>query len=154
MSTTFKHTCKSKNVLQLHTQSIALQQAHINQHFEKHTHVRGKHTLSDASVCAAEATSLLPVTVEPHAENHEDQPAGGTNASNKGRLPHHIWDLRQCVSLLTDVHHLACRVWSAKEKQKFDVFKCMETIAVEEMGNLSFQCVENVDEAENLNLNS
>lgn len=51
---------------------------------------RETHTLADAGVCAAEAASLLAVTVEPHAENHEDQPAGGANASDKCRLPHHI----------------------------------------------------------------
>lgn len=51
---------------------------------------RETHTLTDARVGAAEATSLLAVTVEPHAENHEDQPAGGANASDKCRLPHHI----------------------------------------------------------------
>lgn len=58
-----------------------------------HTHMkksRGIHTLADAGVGAAEATSLLAVAVEPHAEYHEDQPAGGANAGDKGRLPHHI----------------------------------------------------------------
>lgn len=52
-----------------------------------------EHTLPDASVCAAETTPLLSVTVEPHAENHEDQPAGGADACNKSWLLHHLRDL-------------------------------------------------------------
>lgn len=72
--------------------------------------MREAHTLADACVCAAEATSLLAVTVEPHTENHKDQPAGGANASDKCRLLYYIRDLRQCISFLTDIHHLACRV--------------------------------------------
>lgn len=55
---------------------------------------RNTHTFADASVGAAESASLLAMSIEPHAENHEDQPAGGANASNKGRLLHHIRDLR------------------------------------------------------------
>lgn len=47
-------------------------------------------TFADASVGAAETVSLFAVSIEPHAENHEDQPAGGANASNKSRLLHHV----------------------------------------------------------------
>lgn len=59
-------------------------------HAHTHTQQTTTHTLADAGVCAAEAASLLAVTVEPHAENHEDQPAGGANARDKSRLPHHV----------------------------------------------------------------
>lgn len=68
------------------------------------------HTFADANVRAAQAISLLPVAVEPHTENHEHYPAGGANASDERRLPHHMRNLRPRVSVLTDVHHLAGRV--------------------------------------------
>ena len=64
-------------------------------------------TLADAGVTAAEAAPLLAVTVEPHTEHHQERPAGGADARDKGRLPQHVGELRQRVSLLEAVHHLA-----------------------------------------------
>lgn len=71
----------------LHTEHTHMHLSTSPQYTEQQRKI---HTLADASVCAAEATSLLAVPVEPHAENHEDQPAGGANARNKSRLPHDI----------------------------------------------------------------
>ena len=52
-----------------------------------------KPTLTNASIAAAKATSLLAVAVEPHTEDHEHHPAGGADPSNKCRLLHHVRDV-------------------------------------------------------------
>lgn len=77
------------------------------------------HTFANANVRAAQAISLLPVAVEPHTENHEHYPAGGANASDERRLPHHMRNLRPRVSVLTDVHHLAGRVCKTGGGKRF-----------------------------------
>lgn len=50
-------------------------------------------TFADAGVAAAQAVSLLTVTVEPDAEDHEDDPAGCADACDEGRLADHVRDL-------------------------------------------------------------
>lgn len=53
----------------------------------------------------AQLLPLLAAAVDPHAESHEDDPAGTTDASNKCRLLDHICDLlsQAQAALLTAV---------------------------------------------------
>ena len=61
-------------------------------------------TLAYAGVAGAEAAPLLAVAVQPDAEHHEDDPAGGADAGDEGRLLDHVGDLlRQRV---LEVHTL------------------------------------------------
>lgn len=73
-------------------------------------HAELRRTFANAGVGAAVVTPLFSVPVKPYAEYHKYQPAGGANASDKGRLPHHIRNAGERVSVLADIHHLACRV--------------------------------------------
>lgn len=51
----------------------------------------------------AEALPLLPPTVQPGAEAHEDDPAGPSQPSDEGRLLHHVGD---AVVALRPRHHI------------------------------------------------
>lgn len=86
------------------------------------THAQLRRTFADAGVGAAVVAPLFAVPIKPDAEYHEHQPAGGANASDKGRLPHHIGDTGERVSVLADIHHLACRV-SQKEQERHHEMK-------------------------------
>lgn len=50
-------------------------------------------TFSDTSISTSESISLLPVAIQPDAEDHEDNPTGCTDSSNKGRLFYYVRDL-------------------------------------------------------------
>lgn len=59
-----------------------------------------KPTFAYARVAAGEAAPLLAVAIQPDAEDHEDDPAGGADAGDEGRLLDHVRDLlRQGVLL-------------------------------------------------------
>ncbi len=50
-------------------------------------------TLAYACIAAGEAIPFLSVSVQPDAEDHEDDPASSSYACYKGRLLDHVWDL-------------------------------------------------------------
>ena len=70
----------------------------------KHEKRRKAHTFSDAGVGAREPISLLPVPVEPDAEDHEDDPTGCPDACDERRLLHHIGDLLSKADLVLRGH--------------------------------------------------
>lgn len=69
--TTFKQTYKSKiHTLDPHNIHLWANKNIAIIGLLDYRHNRETHTLADARVCAAETTSLLAVTIEPHTENH------------------------------------------------------------------------------------
>lgn len=65
-------------------------------------------TFADACVAAGEAVPLFAVSIQPDAEDHEDDPAGGADARDEGRLLDHVRDLlRQGVLLAYGLGHAA-----------------------------------------------
>ena len=65
-------------------------------------------TFAYACVAAGEAVPLLAVSVQPDAEDDEDEPASSGNARDEGRLLDHIRDLlRQGVLLANGLGHTA-----------------------------------------------
>lgn len=73
-----------------------------------------RHVLTFAYACiaAGEAIPLLSVSVQPDAEDHEDDPAGSSYACYKGRLLDHIWDLLgQGVLLAHRLCHSPRCIW-------------------------------------------
>lgn len=65
------------------------------------------HTFTNASVAAAQAAPLLPVPVQPHAEDHKHHPAGGADACDESRLLHHIRNVGKCVRVIYTSPNLA-----------------------------------------------
>lgn len=79
-------------------------------------------TFADACVAAGEAVPLLAVSIQPDAEDHEDDPAGSADARDEGRLLDHIRDLlRQGVLLANGLSHTAGGIcgwdWSRRESR-------------------------------------
>lgn len=69
-------------------------------------------TFSDSGVAAAQPVSLLAVAVQPDAEHHENDPAGGADARDERRLAHHVRDLLgNGVLHLQRRKHSARRIW-------------------------------------------
>lgn len=69
-------------------------------------------TFAYACIAAGEAVPLLPVSVQPDAEDHEDDPAGGSYPRYEGRLLDHIWDLLgQGVLLAHSLGHSPRCIW-------------------------------------------
>lgn len=65
-------------------------------------------TFAYACVAAGQAVPLLAVPIQPDAEDHEDDPAGGADARDEGRLLDHVRDLlRQRVLLAHGLGHTA-----------------------------------------------
>lgn len=69
--------------------------------------LRKANTFSDTGIGACQPVPLLPVSVEPDAEDHEDDPTGCPDACDECRLLHHIGDLLRKTDLVLRGHRVS-----------------------------------------------
>lgn len=68
--------------------------------FKKTEKLRKANTFPDTRVSTRQPVSLLSVSIEPDAEDHEDDPAGGPDARDECGLLHHVGDLLSKADLV------------------------------------------------------
>lgn len=59
----------------------------------------------------AHLLSLLPTTIDPHTEAHENDPAGSSDASNESWLLNYTRDLLSKAHTIPIVHRDSILVW-------------------------------------------
>lgn len=93
-------------------------------------------TVIGLTCIVAQALSLLSPPVEPDTKAHEDDPARPSDASNEGRLFHHIRDLLRdaVVPVSVDYHVPKFLTWEHKDEATGKYRDCIYILHKKNMG--------------------